>query len=270
MTTTVGGAGAARPNLSDLIAPQLPYLRRFARALCGEQRAGDAFVAAVIEALIADRDALDLSLPPRVGLYALFHRLWSSAGPGGPAAGDAGVGAAQLRIARLTPRSRQMLLLTTLEGFSLDDAAEIMGVGRDEAERLARDARAELDRQMRSRVLIIEDEPIIALDIESIVAGMGHEVVGIADTRASAVAMAEDTRPDLVLADIQLADGSSGIDAVEDILARMKVPVIFVTAFPERLLTGERPEPTFLVTKPFRTGTVEAAVSQVLFLSAAR
>lgn len=269
MTTTVQQSGGARPNLSDLVAPQVPYLRRYARALCGEQRTGDAFVAAVIEALIADRGALDPGLPPRVALYALFHRLWSQTGPGGPAAGDAEVGAAQLRIARLTPRSRQMLLLTTLEGFAPDTAAEIIGVGRDEAESLARDARAELDRQLRSRVMIIEDEPIIALDIESIVAGMGHEVVGIADTRAGAVAMAVQTRPDLVLADIQLADGSSGIDAVEDILGRMTVPVIFITAYPERLLTGERPEPTFLVTKPFRTGTVEAAVSQVLFLSAA-
>ncbi|MBK0398777.1 response regulator [Limibaculum sp. M0105] len=269
MTTTAQGTGTGRQNLSELIAPQLPYLRRFARALCGEQRAGDAFVAAVIEALIEDRNALDLTLPTRVAVYALFHRLWSGSAPGGPATGDTGVGAAQLRIARLTPRSRQILLLTTLEGFSLDDAATIMGIDHDEAAGLAREARAELERQMRSRVLIIEDEPIIALDIESIVTGMGHEVVGIADTRAGAVALADDTKPDLVLADIQLADGSSGIDAVEDILARMKVPVIFVTAFPERLLTGERPEPTFLVTKPFRTGTVEAAISQVLFLSAA-
>jgi CheY-like chemotaxis protein len=72
-----------------------------------------------------------------------------------------------------------------------------------------------------------------------------------------------------VLADIQLADGSSGIDAVKDILARLDVPVIFITAFPERLLTGERPEPTFLITKPFQRSTVKAAISQALFFNAA-
>ena len=269
MSGTANDSGSNRTNLSDLIAPHLPYLRRFARALCGEQAAGDAFVAATIEAMIADRDAIDLSLPPRAALYRLFHQIWSnsktteiSTGAGKPA-----ITSAQLRIARLTPRSRQMLLLTTVEDFSLQDAADIISVSVDEAEVLTDEARDELARQMRSRVMIIEDEPIIALDLESIVASMGHDVVGIADTRASALRMARSTAPQLVLADIQLADGSSGIDAVEDILNEMTIPVIFVTAFPERLLTGERPEPTFLVTKPFKTDTVEAAVSQVLFFN---
>mgnify|MGYP000411422531 CR=1 FL=1 len=71
--------------------------------------------------------------------------------------------------------------------------------------------------------------------------------------------------PGLVLADIQLADGSSGIDAVKDILGHYDIPVIFITAFPERLLTGERPEPTFLITKPFQPETVKAAIGQALF-----
>ena len=70
----------------------------------------------------------------------------------------------------------------------------------------------------------------------------------------------------MVLADIQLADGSSGIDAVNEILhSRFEVPVIFITAYPERLLTGERPEPTFLITKPFLPDMVKALVSQALF-----
>ena len=68
-----------------------------------------------------------------------------------------------------------------------------------------------------------------------------------------------------MLADIQLADDCSGIDAVKDILAQFDVPVIFITAFPERLLTGERPEPTFLITKPFQPATVKAAIGQALF-----
>jgi len=72
-------------------------------------------------------------------------------------------------------------------------------------------------------------------------------------------------RPGLVLADVQLADGSSGIDAVSDILGEFDVPVIFITAFPERLLTGERPEPTYLISKPFQPENVKAAISQALF-----
>ena len=73
------------------------------------------------------------------------------------------------------------------------------------------------------------------------------------------------TMPKMILADIQLADGSSGIDAVNDILSTEALPVIFITAFPERLLTGERPEPTFLVTKPFNPDMVKALISQALF-----
>ena len=68
-----------------------------------------------------------------------------------------------------------------------------------------------------------------------------------------------------MLADIQLADGSSGLEAVNEILTTITVPVIFITAYPERLLTGQKPEPTFLITKPFQPETVKAVISQALF-----
>ena len=84
----------------------------------------------------------------------------------------------------------------------------------------------------------------------------------VAATHHEALDAVARKRPGLVLADIQLADGSSGIDAVKDILQSYDVPVIFITAFPERLLTGERPEPTFLITKPFQPETVKAAIGQ--------
>ncbi|MEM7529999.1 MAG: response regulator [Pseudomonadota bacterium] len=245
-------------NLSVLLAPHLPKLRRFARALSGDQAAGDGVVAAVLEALIEDRSVIDLSLPPRVALYQLFYGIWRSANA--PA-----VEIEDTDKAGMTIRSRHVLLLTSIEEFTLGEAATIIGVTTSEAEILRNDARDVLAAEARVRVMIIEDEPIIALDLEGIVGGMGHTVAGIADTHKRAVVLAEETKPDLILADIQLADGSSGIDAVEEILRDMSVPVIFVTAFPERLLTGERPEPTYLVTKPFRPETVEIAISQALF-----
>jgi CheY-like chemotaxis protein len=101
--------------------------------------------------------------------------------------------------------------------------------------------------------------------LSDLVTGAGHDVCAVEATASSAVAAAKRERPDLVLADIQLADGSSGIDAVKEILASFEVPVIFITAFPDRLLTGERPEPTFLITKPYSPDMVRAAVSQALF-----
>ena len=138
-----------------------------------------------------------------------------------------------------------------------------------DVEALVEEALAEIEAQTRAKVLIIEDEPIIAMDIETIVRDLGHDVTAIAVTREDAVREAMAERPGLVLADIQLADDSSGIDAVKDILSEISVPVIFITAFPERLLTGERPEPTFLITKPFQRSTVKAAISQALFFDQA-
>ncbi|MCP1336357.1 response regulator [Futiania mangrovi] len=256
-------------SLAQKIAPHLPYLRRYARALTGRQDSGDAYVAAVLEAIVASPDVFPAVTDARLGLYRLLHAIWDTArvevpepAATAPAAREA---RANRRLSALTPRSRQALLLTALEGFGHADAAFVLDVDEDVVGALLRDAIAEIDRQVATRVLIIEDEPIIAMDIESIVRGLGHDIVGVAATRRDAVTMARSERPGLVLADIQLADGSSGIDAVHDILGEFEVPVIFITAYPDRLLTGERPEPTFLITKPFHTDTVRAAVSQALF-----
>ena len=253
-------------NLSNVLAPHIPLLRRYARALTGSQRSGDAYVAATLQALIEDRTAFDMSLPPRVALYRVFHAIWDSAHiDPEPVEGSGMAAKAQQRLRALTPLSRQALLLTTVEGFTTDEAARIIGAPWSEVTALVAEARAEIERQTRARVLIIEDETLIAIDLADIVAKLGHEVVATADTASKAIAAAAQHKPDLVLADIQLADGSSGIDAVNEILHRVAVPVIFITAFPDRLLTGERPEPTFLITKPYLEETVQAAVSQALF-----
>lgn len=243
-------------NLSTVIAPYLPYLRRYARALSGTQEAGDGYVAQTLEALIEDRNAMDHSVAPRIGLYKLFTSIWSAASVIVDAAGD---------VAGQTSRARQFLLLTAVEEFSAEEASLVMGVDADEVAALKQAGADELAAQSRARVLIIEDEPIIAIDIESIVTEMGHLVVAVADTHKEAVEKAAEFEPDLVLADIQLADGSSGVEAVDEILSTTAVPVIFITAYPERLLTGERVEPPFLITKPFRPEAVEAAIAQALF-----
>jgi CheY-like chemotaxis protein len=177
---------------------------------------------------------------------------------------------ASQRLLRIPPRSRQAFLLTALEGFSPSEAGHILGVEAQEVEVLIGEAQREIDAELATRVLIIEDEPVIAADIEALVKELGHEVLDVAATRSEALAAVARETPGLVLADIQLADGSSGIDAVKDILGQINVPVIFITAFPERLLTGERPEPTFLITKPFQPETVKAAIGQALFFHPTR
>ena len=260
-------------SLGQKIAPHLPFLRRYARALNGTQEHGDAYVRATLEALIAAPDQFPEDVDARLGLYHTFHAIWDSAQlEGTDAASTAGDLAEQIaaqRLARISPQSRQALLLTAMEGFTPEDAAFILNIEASEIDSLVADALAEIEGQTKARVLIIEDEPIIAMDIETIVRDLGHEVTGVAVTRDEAVAEAAANPPTLVLSDIQLADNSSGIDAVQEILADHKVPVIFITAFPERLLTGDRPEPTFLITKPFQQATVKAAISQALFFDEA-
>ncbi len=260
-------------SLGQQLAPHLPFLRRYARALTGSQHHGDAFVRATLEAIVAAPDEFPRDADPRLGLYRTFQAIWTSADVGGKEIGPAGAAVekreaiASSRLAMIGQRSRQALLLTEVEGFTRDDAAYLLDAGAKEIDRLIEEAHDEIEDQLKTQVLIIEDEPIIAMDLEGIVRDLGHEVTGIAVTRDEAVAQVQEVEPGLVLADIQLADDSSGIDAVQDILAILDVPVIFITAFPERLLTGERREPAFLITKPFQHSTVKAAIAQALFFN---
>ncbi len=253
-------------SLSSQIAPELPYLRRFSRALSGTQASGDAYVVATLESLIEDPAAFPKGVATRVALYRVFCKLWSSleinlhgrdTGPMGKTP--------EKNLAKLTPRSREAFLLRTVEGFTVEEVAVILDIDTKGVETLIDQAAHEIAEQVATDVLIIEDEPIIALDLESIVQELGHRVVGIARTRKEAVTLVAKHKPALVLADIQLADGSSGLDAVNDILTSIEVTVIFITAYPERFLTGDRPEPAFLLTKPFEPETIKAAVSQALF-----
>jgi DNA-directed RNA polymerase specialized sigma24 family protein len=251
-------------SIANEIAPELPYLRRFARALCGTQSSGDAYVAATLQALIEDPSTFRPDISPRGSLYRVFLKIWSSLAMTLDA-NPSGYSAADRNLSKLTPRSRQAFLLRAMEGFQLREVAAIMEVSTDQTLTLLETASREIAQQVATDVLIIEDEPVIALDLEAIVHELGHQIVGVARTRAEAAELIEERQPGLVLADIQLADGSSGLDAVNDILRSNDVVVIFITAYPERFLTGDRPEPAFLLTKPFEPEAVRAAISQALF-----
>jgi len=252
--------------ISKAIAPHIPYLRRFARALAGTQPAGDAYVAATLEVLIEDPSLFDMSLDPRVALYRTFLGLWNSLDVNlKPDGGTGPATAIDRKLEQITPLPRQAFVLTSVEGFTSQEAALILNLPPEKIESLVEAAGREIAAQVATDVLIIEDEPMIAMDLESIVEGLGHKVMAVARTHAEAVKAIAHEKPGLVLADIQLADGSSGLDAVNEMLGSFQVPVIFITAYPDRLLTGERPEPAFLITKPYQPDTVKAIVSQALF-----
>jgi CheY-like chemotaxis protein len=249
---------------SERVAQHLPFLRRYARALTGNQTSGDAYVAATLEALIQDQSVLDGN-DARVALFRLFAKLWNSISLNARTVGVDESSRPELKIASLTPLPRQAFLLTALEGFPEENAARILDCDIAELRHLVEEAGRELAAEIATDVLIIEDEAFIALDLEALVKDLGHRVIGVARTHAEAIRLAQRKTPGLILADIQLADGSSGLDAVHELLRSFEVPVIFITAYPERLLTGERPEPTFLISKPFQPAMVSAIVSQALF-----
>lgn len=232
---------------TDLLR-SLPPARRYARALTGSQGAGDALVAAALKAGLPD-------LPVRLALYAGVTRL--APPPATPAHGAA-----------LPASQRQLLLLTALEELTLPEAASVLGISAEVAEMELAEARAALRSAAATEVLVIEDEPIIAMDVRQLVEACGHRVVGVAATEAQAVRLAASKRPGLILADVNLGAGGDGITAVGRIQEQLKVPVIFVTAYPERLLTAEGVEPAFVISKPFEPlalaiATYQAASSTV-------
>ncbi len=241
-------------NRREELIRALPYARRYARALSGSQATGDR--------LVADGLAETLAVPaaagnPRHLLYGAVTRSFDG--------GAATAGSDETALAHgLSERQRQLLLLTSLEEVSLEAAAAILGLVVDAAAGALAEARERLRASAATEVLIIEDEPIIAMDLEELVQGCGHRVVGVAASEREAVAIAQRTRPGLILADINLGAGGDGASAVSHILQHHVAPVIFVTAYPERLLTGQAVEPAFVITKPFEPLTLAIATYQAV------
>ncbi|GHA44107.1 two-component response regulator [Amylibacter ulvae] len=250
------------------IADNLPYLRRYARALTGNQQTGDRFAEATLEAIIADAEAAARYANPKVALFGAFHSIWSSTGAPVSNTDTALEARAHEHMQDLTTNTREAILLHVIEGFSFTNIGLIMGVSAKEAEENVSIALSEMANSFSGKIMIIEDEAIIAMDLQGIISQMGHANTGVARTHTAAVELSKKERPNLILADIQLADNSSGIEAVSEILGALgDIPVIFITAFPERLLTGERREPAFLIAKPYTEEQVSLAISQAMFFA---
>lgn len=254
-------------SISNDVSAQIPYLRRFGRALVGSREGGDGYVLAMLETLVAEPERLSQATNLKVALYRLFLDVWTAALSADPSMGAPlrQADSARNRLEAISLRPRVAFLLNALENFTPADVASILSVSEQEAQDLISQANDEIADQIATDVLIIEDEPFIAHDLRAIVEELGHRVTGMARTHREAVDTIGSSKPGLILADIQLADGSSGLDAVNEILDTLSTPVIFITAYPERFLTGAPPEPAFLVTKPFSVESLKAVISQALF-----
>lgn len=264
MTPIRSGGEAAK-----LIGKHIPFLRRYGRALSGNQAQGDEIAAATLKAIMQVSDVFDESLDPKVALFSVFQSLWSENNAAIIVDEDTPMPArAQAHLAKLKSGSRDALLLKSLEQFTDDDIAKIMKIDVASVRKLLDEAYSDMAEAVSGRVLVIEDDMMVAHDLETVVTDMGHIVTGHADTHAAAMSLAQEIEPDLILADVVLADETSGIDAANEILSTYdSKPVIFVTGHPEKLLTGNKPEPTYLIPKPYLHHQVRAAVSQALFFA---
>lgn len=257
--------GSATKKMAEAITRTLPLLRRYARAVTGSQKRGDEWVRLCAEVAVQQPDLVAGAEDTKLGVFSLFHRLrqpFDTLEAGGPE--NSVSGRLKESLTEMAPMQRQVLLLTVLEGFTVADAAHILDIDVDAAERSLQEARRELQRVAAVKILVIEDEAVIALDVADIVRNAGHQVVGIAATEKAALELARQHAPHLVLADIQLRGSDSGISAVNQIMQSMSVPVIFVTGYPERLLTGKQIEPAFVISKPFDPDLLRAAIAQAL------
>jgi DNA-directed RNA polymerase specialized sigma24 family protein len=255
-------------SVSQTVAPHIPRLRRFAWALTGTQPSGDAYVSATLEAIIAGPEEFAETGDARIALYRLFLKVWRSmplrrhSGHTWRSSDEIG---ARRNLDAIPLMPRLAFLLSALEEFNRAEIAAVLGCTIPQAAELIEQAQKEIVSHIRTGVLIIEDEDLIALDLLSLVEELGHTPMGIARTEREAVEIARREKPGLILSDIKLADDTSGFDVVNRILGHSPAPAIFITAHPEQILTGTPPEPTFVMTKPFCRDTLKAIISQALF-----
>ncbi|WP_411353108.1 hypothetical protein PNH50_18950 (plasmid) [Leisingera aquaemixtae] len=176
----------------------------------------------------------------------------------------------QKRPRQLTTNTREALLLRAIEEFSAEETGLIMGIAASDVLNLISVARDEVAEAPEGRVIIIEDEAVLAMDLEAIVASMGHTVCGIARSEAHAEKIAADTCVDVILSERRLTCSVGGTGRTNGTLARMgNLPRIVITALPDRLLTGEGQEPAFVMSKPYSEEQVRSTVGQAMLFSPA-
>ena len=254
-------------DTSQLLLLYVPYLRRHARLLTGSQEVGDECVRICLEMVVAEPHHLEGG-DLKVRLFRAFHAAWrvveTTISEASPLEGLELSERVEQGLGVLSPLERRVLLLAVVEGFTYAEIAQILDLEQARIVELLGQARRDLHAQVSVPVLIIEDETVIAMEVSRIIEEMGHTVVGVAAREGAAVELAEQHSPRLVLCDIKLLDDDTGIAAAQRILQRFDIPVVFVTAFAEMLLTGGRLEPAFVISKPFAAETLKATVAQAL------
>lgn len=237
-------------------------VRQFARAIFADRLIGDELTRLALAKVNIDPNGSTDSLSDL--LHAFLHT-WRMASSGKPTEKSLFSDEALLAALPEPPGDdRLMLLLVDVLSFSPETAAKIISLNDKDPYKALEMGRQIVSLPRKARAIIIEDEPLIAADLREIMSSMGIEVVGEANTADKAVSLSKREKPNIILADYNLVGMKTGADAVMEIQDMNNCPVVFITGYPEQVLTGEDVEPDFVIAKPYRIESVKAAVAHCL------
>jgi CheY-like chemotaxis protein len=245
------------------VTKHLPGLCRYAHALAGSRQRGDAYIEICLEVLREDPRWLGRQKTLRLDLFKLLHAVIDRLD------GDAMLDADSVpgeenrmrdAVLSLSPERRRLVLLLSFEDLKTADLAYIMGLEETAVKAQLQHAWKDIYQRPQARVLILEDEELIADLISDTVEELGHTVIGVASNERSAVELARAMEPELVLADVRLR-GGSGARAVEAIRGQSNVPVIFITGYPDGVKTGVD---EYVMAKPFRPEDLKQTIAHAL------
>lgn len=236
-------------------------LRSFCRLLLSERLFGDEFV----EAAFGGVSRLTEN-SSRERIEAFRHLLDTWRGLAGRDRQPQPFSDAALMASAGNPPSdiQAALLMSDVLGLRHAEIEAILAPQPKSVMELVVAGRSQLAGSAAGRVVILEDELIIALDLKSIVEGLGASVAGMAPTAAEGLRLVDGHRPDAILVDYLLRGGETGIDLVNQAREVHDCTTIFVTAFPEKVLQGTEDEPDVVLRKPYTSEGIRAAVAQAL------
>jgi CheY-like chemotaxis protein len=242
--------------MTEILAlDELRKLRRYAFCLLGNSHLSDIVVEAALNTLASNR-GMPASAVSRVDLYKNVNEAARTSLVFGKVSAAVGSGL-HARLLRLGGEQRQVAALHAVAGLPFSDVASIMDASEEHVCHVYAESLLAL-RDKPMAVLIIEDEAIIAHELQAIVTGLGLSVAGMARNRAEALQIAGASKPQLILVDYQLK-GDTGVEVVKAIRESLNANVIYVTAHPEAVVSA-REDGDIVIPKPFNVRAVQRAV----------
>ena len=119
----------------------------------------------------------------------------------------------------------------------------------------------------KTKILVVEDESIVARDIRNMLAGLGYEVTAVVSGARAAIQKAQETGPDIVLMDVMLHGDITGVEAAEQIYTNFSIPVVYLTAYADSTTVqqAKKTEPFGYIIKPFEERELQTTIEIALY-----